>query len=206
MVTVGLLTVGTGVYFMTLRPALLPEDLRFSALDRTHLVITEVVDERNRPVPAGEVGAKVLVTVLFSRTQPLIRYEMSDTISLSDSQCECGRTFSLVRDIDGRSEDVLLLTSTAGTTVSIHPNVFHRVLEPLPVRQWQLEQTSDGLALRIVRGDTSVAPAGIVSDLRKVLAAAGARPPAIDVTLVEAIAKTPLGKAPLIKAFRPNRG
>jgi phenylacetate-CoA ligase len=55
------------------------------------LVITEVVDDRNRPVPVGEVGAKVLVTVLFSRTQPLIRYEMSDTISLSESHCECGR-------------------------------------------------------------------------------------------------------------------
>ena len=39
MVAVGLLTVGTGVYFMTLRPALLPEDLRFSALDRTQIPI-----------------------------------------------------------------------------------------------------------------------------------------------------------------------
>jgi hypothetical protein len=37
MVTVGLLTVGTGVYFMALRPALLPEDLRFSALDRAEI-------------------------------------------------------------------------------------------------------------------------------------------------------------------------
>ena len=36
-VTVGLLTVGTGVYFMALRPALLPEDLQFSALDRTQI-------------------------------------------------------------------------------------------------------------------------------------------------------------------------
>jgi phenylacetate-CoA ligase len=42
------------------------------------LVITEVVDADNQPVPPGEYGAKVLVTVLFSRTVPLIRYEMSD--------------------------------------------------------------------------------------------------------------------------------
>ena len=32
------------------------------------LVITEVVDEEHRPVPLGTFGAKVLVTVLFSRT------------------------------------------------------------------------------------------------------------------------------------------
>src|SRR5215216_1556548 len=44
------------------------------------LVITEVVDENNRPVPQGVYGEKVLVTVLFSRTLPLIRYEMSDSV------------------------------------------------------------------------------------------------------------------------------
>ena len=47
------------------------------------LVITEVVDADNRPVPPGQYGAKVLVTVLFSRTLPLIRYEMSDSLQLA---------------------------------------------------------------------------------------------------------------------------
>ena len=32
------------------------------------LVITEIVDEHNRPVPPGVYGARALVTVLFSRT------------------------------------------------------------------------------------------------------------------------------------------
>ena len=44
------------------------------------LVIAEIVDEANRPVAPGDFGAKLLVTVLFSRTQPLIRYEMSDRV------------------------------------------------------------------------------------------------------------------------------
>lgn len=50
------------------------------------LVITEVVDEEHRPVPPGTFGAKVLVTVLFSRTQPLIRYGMSVSCSLEPRQ------------------------------------------------------------------------------------------------------------------------
>jgi phenylacetate-CoA ligase len=166
------------------------------------LVITEVVDDRNRPVPAGVVGAKVLVTVLFSRTQPLIRYEMSDTISLSASRCDCGRELGLVDRIEGRIEDVLVLPAAGGTTVSVHPNVFHRVLEPLPVRQWQLEQTPGALVLRIVPGEATVIPETIVAALRGALADAGALPPAIHVELVDAVAKTPLGKAPLIKALR----
>lgn len=70
------------------------------------LVITKVVDDQNRPVPVDAAGAKILVTVLFSRTQPLIRCELSDTISLSDTACDCGRVFGLVRAIEGRIEDV----------------------------------------------------------------------------------------------------
>jgi phenylacetate-coenzyme A ligase PaaK-like adenylate-forming protein len=66
------------------------------------LLIIEMVDDRNRPVPPGETGAKLLVTVLFSRTQPLIRYEMSDRLSLSPDACPCGRTFGLVGGVDGR--------------------------------------------------------------------------------------------------------
>jgi putative adenylate-forming enzyme len=166
------------------------------------LVITEVVDDRNRPVPAGEVGAKVLVTVLFSRTQPLIRYEMSDTICLSDARCECGRELGLVDRIEGRTEDVLVLPSAGGTTVSIHPNVFHGVLEPLPVKQWQVEQRPGAIIVRIVRGEASVSREIVAADLEKALTGAGAKPVSIDVELVDAVEKTPLGKSLLIKARR----
>jgi phenylacetate-CoA ligase len=166
------------------------------------LVITEVVDDRNRLVPAGVVGAKVLVTVLFSRTQPLIRYEMSDTISLSSSRCDCGRELGLVASVEGRTEDVLTLPAAGGTTVSIHPNIFHRVLEPLPVKQWQLEQTDRALVVRIVPGEAPVVADRIISSLGVALTEAGALSVPIDIQLVDAVVRTPLGKAPLVKALR----
>ncbi|MGA7052907.1 MAG: AMP-binding protein, partial [Mycobacterium sp.] len=40
--------------------------------------IVELVDEQNRPVPPGTPSAKVLVTTLANRLQPLIRYELTD--------------------------------------------------------------------------------------------------------------------------------
>lgn len=169
------------------------------------LVIAEVVDERNRPVPAGEVGAKVLVTVLFSRTQPLIRYEMSDAIGLSDSRCACGRAFGIVDRIEGRTEEVLVLPSTGRPPVSIHPNLFHGVLEPLPVKQWQVEQTPEGLVVRIVRGEGLVSLERIAAGIGAALAEAGASPAKVHVELVELIGKTALGKTPLIKALRKER-
>jgi phenylacetate-coenzyme A ligase PaaK-like adenylate-forming protein len=166
------------------------------------LVITEVVDDRNRPVPAGVAGAKVLVTVLFSKTQPIIRYEMSDAISLSESRCDCGRELGLVDRIEGRTEDVLVLPATGGGTISVHPNVFHQVLEPLPVTQWQVEQTEETLVVRVVPGKAVVAPGSIVAALVAALAAAGVAPPPIKLELVDAVVKTALGKAPLVKALR----
>ena len=60
------------------------------------LVIVEVVDRNNRHVPAGAYGDKLLITVLGSRTQPLIRYELDDSIRLSPEPCPTGHPFALV--------------------------------------------------------------------------------------------------------------
>jgi len=47
------------------------------------LVLAEVVDANGRPVPPGVSGDRLLVTVLFSRTLPLIRYELTDRVRLA---------------------------------------------------------------------------------------------------------------------------
>ena len=54
------------------------------AAGRRHLyedpVIAEPVDENYVPVPAGTTRSRLLASVLFTRTLPLIRYELSDRI------------------------------------------------------------------------------------------------------------------------------
>ena len=65
------------------------------------LVLTEVVDEHHRLVPAGTFGTKVLVTVLLSRTLPLILM-MCDSVRLAaDPRCGCGRPYRLLDAIQG---------------------------------------------------------------------------------------------------------
>jgi putative adenylate-forming enzyme len=163
------------------------------------LVITEVVDDRNQPVPAGTVGAKILVTVLFSRTQPLIRYEMTDCVTLSSGTCECGRAFGLVQSVEGRQQDVLVLPGASGMPVSIHPVVFDHVLEPLPIRQWQVVERPAEVVVKLVRGSLPIAEATVAADVARELKAAGALDPAVRVELVEAIEKTAAGKTPLVR-------
>ena len=45
------------------------------------MCIAELVDEQGRPVPDGTASAKVLVTNLYNLTQPLIRYELTDSFT-----------------------------------------------------------------------------------------------------------------------------
>jgi phenylacetate-coenzyme A ligase PaaK-like adenylate-forming protein len=168
------------------------------------LVITEAVDERHRPVPSGTAGAKVLVTVLFSRTQPLIRYEMSDSITLSTEPCECGLPFATIASIEGRVEDTLTLPGLRGAPVRVHPNVFHRVLEHVPVREWQVTQEPEGLRVLLAQPGAELNDAAVAADLRRELGALGAATPTIAIERVERVPRTAAGKAPLVRALREH--
>jgi phenylacetate-CoA ligase len=168
------------------------------------LVIAEVVDEHDRPVPEGVVGAKILVTVLFSRTQPLIRYEMSDTISLTPEACSCGRVFGLVATVEGRSEDILRLRRPDGLEMAVHPNVFHRALEVPAIREWQVVQEETALVARVVAGPEA-SNESIASSIRRELESAGVSPPPVRVERVSAMGRTSIGKAPLVQSYRDAR-
>ncbi len=164
------------------------------------LVITEVVDENYRPVPPGEYGAKVLVTVLFSRTLPLIRYEMSDSIRLTTRQCPCGRPYAMIDGIQGRLEEVLHMPALAGGKVAVHPNVFHDVIDLVPTGGWQVVLERDGLNIFMVGSQSLSVGETLTDSLQKALSARGASVPPITVHWVQTIPKNPLGKAPLVKS------
>ena len=165
------------------------------------LVITEVVDEDNRPVAPGVYGEKVLVTVLFSRTLPLIRYEMSDSVRLDTSPyCLCGRPFALIDGVQGRVEDVLHFPAASGGQVTVQPALFHRVMDAVPAGGWQVVQEPEGLTVLLSGVQKGYVDDVLADSLRRELAAQGAIVPSVKVKQVPAIPRTGAGKAPLIKA------
>lgn len=166
------------------------------------LVITEVVDDRNRPVPPGTTGAKLLVSVLFSRTQPLIRYEMSDSVALSSDPCGCGLPFSIIATIEGRVEDTLTMPGINGSPVRVHPNVFGRVMERVAVREWQIVQEPAAMRVLLARPDPSFDEGVLATDLRRELESVGAAEIPIRVEHVDQVPRTVAGKAPLVRAYR----
>src|SRR5215212_7994941 len=168
------------------------------------LVITEVVDEDNMPVPPEIYGEKVLVTVLFSRTMPLIRYEMSDSVRPASSpHCPCGRPFALIDGIQGREEEVLHFPAASGGQVPVQPIVFHRVMDAVPAGGWQVVQGPEGLTVLLSGVREGFADAALIDSLRRELAAQGAIVPPVNVRRVPNIPRTAVGKAPLIKSYVP---
>jgi len=163
------------------------------------LVITEVVDENNRPVPAGVYGAKVLVTVLFSRTLPLIRYEMSDSIQLAtEHHCTCGGPYRTISGVQGRQQDALRLPALDGSGPrAVQPIVLRHVMDDVIAAGWQIVQRTDGLEVLLAHpGQVDIG--ALTNRIRSELTAHGVVAPPVRIRTVDAIPRTPLGKAPLL--------
>ena len=163
-------------------------------------VIFEVVDDHNQPVPPGTFGDKLLITVLFNRTQPLIRYELSDSIQLAAEPIVGGHPFTRIESVQGRTEDTLRFPAVSGGQVAVHPLTFHRILDTVPASGWQVVQEANGLNILVSGASARLVDANLVEALTQALAAQGVSIPPVTVQHVATIPKTATGKAPLIKA------
>jgi phenylacetate-coenzyme A ligase PaaK-like adenylate-forming protein len=115
------------------------------------LVVVEVVDDDGLAVPAGVPGAKVLLTSLVNFTQPLIRYELSDRVTLGRGPNPSGRPYAYLETIDGRADDTIHVPGRAGGTVALLP---YRLGAPFAtladVRQYKIVWDGRALQIRVV--------------------------------------------------------
>lgn len=148
--------------------------------------------------------SRLLVTVLFSRTLPLIRYELTDSVCLATAPCPCGSPFKVLESVVGRTEATLQMVGADGAVVvSVRPGVFHNAIEPIAVHGWQVEQTDAGVTVRVVDPDQRVDHQRLAGDLRAGLMAAGVSADVpVRVERVRELARSSLGKAPLIVGRR----
>jgi phenylacetate-CoA ligase len=168
------------------------------------MALFENVDADGRPVPAGTPGARVLVTNLCNRVQPIIRLELADVITIEPEPCPCGRALQRMRAVEGRTEDALALPGRAGDPVTVLPAQFSVVTRDREVGEFQVVQ--EGPRLRIL-----VVPRPSASrELEARLGAAvadrlnelGVAHPQVVVERREALARSVGGKLPLVVADR----
>jgi phenylacetate-CoA ligase len=169
----------------------------------------EVVDEHDQPVPEGTCGAKLLVTTLENETLPLIRYELTDLVTLTTEPCPCGLPFARISSIEGRSEDVLQLPKKGGGAIDVHAL---RLRSPLigteGVRQFQLGKLPDGLEITISvlpEFDSAAIKLKVERSILAVLDKLAVAPMRILVTVVDQIERTGAGaKERLIAKAKPE--
>jgi len=77
------------------------------------LHVLEVVDEEDETLPPGKPGAVVLSN-LYNRCQPLIRYRMRDVAVYSEEECGCGLPFPLLENVYGRQEETIWVENGVG--------------------------------------------------------------------------------------------
>lgn len=158
-------------------------------LSDDHFVI-EPVDASGDPARPGERAAKVYLTSLYNRVQPLIRYELTDEITVLDDPCECGITLLRIDDVQGRLDDGF--TYSGGLTV--HPFTFRSVLgRERSIIEYQVRQTARGAEVRVRHQgplDTTALGAALSAALRK-LGLAGAE---VAITPVDALDRQESGK------------
>jgi phenylacetate-CoA ligase len=110
------------------------------------LVIIEAVDERGRPVAPGRRASKIYLTSLYNLTQPLIRYEITDSMVVEAGPCACGSAHSRITDLGGRLSDVFVYPNGATLHAAALEGPLFRDRRVIEYRIWQ---TTNGVEVAL---------------------------------------------------------
>ena len=154
------------------------------------LVIVEPVDIDGSPVPPGAPADKVYVTNLYNHTQPLIRFEVADGLTVSEGTCACGSAHRRIEALTGRNDVVFEYDGG----IRVYPMVLGLSIEEEPrLVEYQMLQTPRGVTVRAVAG-SAVDSRLVVDRIVGVLRVAGIADPDVTVELVDHIDRLPSGK------------
>jgi phenylacetate-CoA ligase len=114
-------------------------------LDNT---IVEVVKD-GEPAAPGETG-EIVVTNLLNRAMPFIRYKTGDLGAFDENVCTCGRGFPLLKMIEGREDEHLILPSGRNVSPRISDLlnfVFHDYILKFQI----IQKKKDKIIIKVVK-------------------------------------------------------
>ncbi len=91
-------------------------------INEDHFLLEVIDPETLEPVAPGEVG-ELVVTTLTKEAFPMIRYRTRDLTRLIPEPCPCGRTFTRMQRVMGRTDDMLIIKG-----VNVFPVQIEKVL------------------------------------------------------------------------------
>lgn len=104
--------------------------------------------------PVGEGRFTPIVSQVFRRTLPLLRYRMNDVVVVDDVPCPCGSAFRVLSAVEGRCDDVFYVRRVDGSWKGVFPDQMRRAaLETDGVREYRVTQESPTRIVVHVDGD-----------------------------------------------------
>lgn len=105
-------------------------------------VVFEPVDKDYQPTPPGEPSHTVLLSNLVNRIQPILRYDLGDSILQNAEPCPCGNLFPRIR-VQGRTSEMLTFPASNGEKITIGSLVFKSIGDCFSgIRLFQIVQTT----------------------------------------------------------------
>ncbi len=149
-------------------------------------LVLEPVDREYRPVPPGRASYTTLLTNLANRVQPILRYDLGDSVTEIPGPCPCGSPLPTIQ-VEGRRDEILRFRTPSGETVPLPPMALATVVEETPgVGCYQLIQTGPArLRMRLAEApghDRMQAGNAAADRLRKFLSAQGVEEVVVEVT------------------------
>jgi phenylacetate-CoA ligase len=159
-------------------------------------LIVEPVDLAGQPTPAGARSAKVYLTNLYNLALPLIRYEITDEVTVLPAPCPCGSAHRRIADVQGRLDDGFVYHGHR-----VHPHLFRSELgREAGIIEYQVRQTPAGAAIA-VRCTAPVRLDGLRDRIAAALVRSGLERPQVTVEMADRLER-PGGPAKL-KRFIP---
>ena len=151
---------------------------------------------------------RVLVTNLFNRGFPLIRFVVDDLVTIEEGPCSCGRTTARISSVSGRANDILLLPSAgrAGNAVAVHPSAWTPITALPEIADAEITFTGSRLEIRVIARSSGPAAAEEArlyaeSTLREF----GVGDVEVTVSAVESLPRTAAGKRQLVRNLAAPR-
>lgn len=159
--------------------------------------IFELLRTDGSPAHPGEVG-RIVVTGFWNEAMPLIRYEIGDSGIIDDKQCPCGRAFPVIRELVGRTDDVIRTPS--GRLVGRLDPAFKNMPG---LKEAQIIQTAtNSITVKVVVSDCELDV--VERTLRQNLAARLEPSMTIHVNQVESIPRSKSGKFQSVLSLLPK--
>jgi phenylacetate-CoA ligase len=113
-------------------------------------LLIEVLGDDGKPVKSGETG-EVVITDLHNYGMPFIRYKIGDLAVFSGEPCLCGRGLPMLRDVVGRSLDMIKVSNGNNIPGEFFPHLMKDFHE---VKQFQVIQDKiNSLVVKIVKAE-----------------------------------------------------